>query len=279
MNENDFELSDEQQWIHRYDGRPDSYALVVAETMARYGLLEFQPLSAAMAAEGAVYVPATVMAGTGSEPVLIISSRGGSDMVRGWTSEGQMLRWTADRTSANPGPLAAPPPPVVPRTWGEDAVLARLLHRPEEIAGTLRILPPDTFTTDVRYDVYTALGTFAGNPQNCMASSVAELARQELGCVPADQMAVYGGEEAPLVGQYVDRLAQTPVYGNRARAIIAALRIMDLRLLAYDADLKGAAQPSPATAEPPGPGPVESPLLEPPPGMEFGGPSGPVPGR
>lgn len=194
-------------------------------------------------------------------------------MIRGWASEEQMLEWVEARTTTDPGPLAAPPSPVLPRTWGEDMVLAWLLHRPEKIAVTQALLPPSTFTTDVRYEVYWALRELTATPGACTPDVIAEAIRYQLTCVPDGEMVHYGGAGAPFVDQYLARLEQTYVSGNQARAAISALQAQDHQLVVGEPVVR-ARQPEPSI-----PNQADGSLLERPPGLEPGGPAGPVPGR
>lgn len=265
-------------WTERYGGRPQTWALSAADTMARAGLLEFLPAPEGLGAEGAAYLPAVVKAGRGTEPVLVVAARGDSELIRGWSNEAQMVKWAEERTAVTNGPLAAPPAPVTPRGWREDMALARLLRHPSEITAARLLLPPDTFTTDVRYDTYAAVLALSARPESYLGlGDVAEEARRQVRYVPEVGLTYYGGGAAPLVTRYLVKLAQTRVSHGQFADAVKALHLEDRRARENaPVSSPGHAAERAASAAAPGP------LMEPPPGPEPGGPvgpAGPVQGR
>lgn len=254
-------------WTERYKGRPQTWALTAADTMAAAGLLEFLPAPPGLGAEGAAYLPAIARAGTGTEPVLILAARGGSELIRGWASEAQMLEWAAERTTAATGPLTAPPAPVTARTWREDTMLARLLRHPGEVAAARQLLPPHTCTTDVRYDTYAALLALSGRHEMFLLGNVDEEVSRQLGHVPEDGMTYYGGERAPLASRYLARLARTRVSHGQFADAVKALHLEDRRARENAAASNLARAPVADASQT---------LLEAPPGLQPGGPPGPA---
>lgn len=263
-------------WNQRYEDAPQAGALSAADTMERAGLLKYllpAPVLG-LGAEGAAYLPAILKAGGETEPVLLVAARGGGELVRGWTSEDQMLKWAMKRTADSPGSLVKPPSPVTMRGWREDLVLAGLLHHPSEIAVATQLLPVNTCTTDVRYETYTAMRVLSNRNELYTRDRIAEQIRRQLGMVPEDGMTYYGGKGAPLVGRYLDRLVHTPVpYGQFVDAA-KALHLEDHRVRGN----AGAANLARGPERPLTPGALGT-LMEPPPGPEPGGQSGPVQGR
>lgn len=263
-------------WNRRYDDAPHTGTLAAADAMARAGLLEYLfPLPVlGLGAEGAAYLPAIVKAGGESEPVLLVTARGGGELVRGWASEAQMLEWAEERTAASSGPLAEPPAPVMTHGWREDLVLAGLLHYPSEIDLARQLLPVNTCTTDVRYETYTAMLVLSRKDGLYTPDGIADQVWRQLDLVPKNGLTYYGGEGAPLAGRYLDRLEQTSVpYGQ----FVEAAKTLHLE----DHRVRGSAAPSAPVRglEPPFTAGPSQTLLEPPPGPEPGGPAGPVQGR
>lgn len=263
-----------RMWNRRYEGVSQTWALTAADTMARAGLLEYLSPAPALGSEGAAYLPAIAKAGTGAEPVLIVAARGGGELVRGWTSEKQMLEWAGKRIDDGTGPLAAPPEPVMTCGWLEDLVLAGLLQYQTELAVARQLLPPGACTTDVRYELYAAMLGLSRRNGIYTPDEVAEQVRQQIRMVPEEGLTYYGGEGAPLAHRYLAKLEQTRVsYGQFVDAAKA------LHLANHRVRGNGAAHNSACGPEPPFLAAGPRTLLERPPGPELGGPTGPVQGR
>ena len=74
-----------------------------------------------------------------------------------WPDYTAMSQWIATRGTAASGLLTPPPGDRDCRTWQEDQVLARLITSPSDAPLIAAAVPPGTFTTDVRYDIYQAI--------------------------------------------------------------------------------------------------------------------------
>lgn len=277
-----------REWERRYDARPAIPVLAAADVMSRAGLFTFGPPGWSTGIDGAVYMPGSATAGSGTEPVVFVAPRGGGELIRGWASYGQALKWVEGRGGAARGPLAAPPVPEPPRAWLEDIVLARLLRHPDETPGVREFLPPDTFTSDVRYDVYAAMTMLAAGDEAYSLDAVHGEIMRMLRYVPPCEMARYGGGQVPSPGAYLSRLAQTQASQDGAADAITALCRQDageyvreeagLTILDIAPRQDPDAGQHPAPGAVPGAGGPRGPL-EPPPGLVPGGPTGPVQGR
>ena len=149
------------EWNTRYDARPTAPATEMIDAMRQAGIIDFDPAGPYMGVDGAAYEPGAFTIGGKPEPILVITGRGTSELVTDWPSFHAMADWVASRGSTAAGPLTPPPAGPDCRAWEEDEVLARLVTSPRETRQLTAGLTPDTFTTDVRYDVYQAIVALA----------------------------------------------------------------------------------------------------------------------
>ena len=149
------------EWNTRYDARPSTPAGEMIDAMRQAGIIDFDPAGPYLGVDGAAYEPGAFTIGGRQEPILVITGRGAAELITDWTGFDAMADWVASRGSTAGGPLT--PPPAAPdcRAWEEDQVLARLVTSPREAPQLTAGLTPDTFTTDVRYDVYQAIVALA----------------------------------------------------------------------------------------------------------------------
>ena len=145
------------EWNTRYDARPPTLAGEMIGAMRQAGMIDFDPAGPYMGVDGAAYEPGALTIGGKPEPVLVITGRGTAEFITDWPGFDAMGDWIASRGSTASGPLTAPTAGTDCRAWEEDQVLARLVSSPREAPLLTAALTPDTFTTDVRYDVYQAI--------------------------------------------------------------------------------------------------------------------------
>lgn len=262
------------RWNTRYDKRPTTPAEEMIDAMRQAGIIDFDPAGPYMGVDGAAYEPGAVTLGGKHEPVLVITARGTAELVSGWPSFGAMAGWIASRGTTASGPLT--PPPVGPdcRAWEEDQVLARLVTSPRAATLLTATLTPDTFTTDVRYDLYQAIAAVASRGGYYVPEQLAAELGMRMAAVPQYALVNYGGATGLFAHAYLGRLASTEVTSETATATASALVQEDARYGARPAQAPVPAQASASRGEemrhletlarpplrqpfpPPGPGPA-----------------------
>lgn len=209
-------------WNLRYQDRPRTPADDLIASIRQGSLIEFDPAGPYLGTDGASYEPGVLPVGTALEPVVVVSGRGGSELITGWPHYAAMSEWIATRGTTASGPLTPPPGHGDCRTWQEDQILARLVASPSDAPLITATVPPGTFTTDVRYDIYQAIAAVRDlrsyNPDDISA----ELTRR-MTAVPAHGLARYGGAAAPLARAYLARLTETPVDHDTAISVASIL--------------------------------------------------------
>jgi hypothetical protein len=232
-----------RRWNTRYDDRPASPAQRLLATLHEGGFLDYHgdPLQGA---DGALYRPASYESPAGPMPALVISGRGGSELVLDWASDGSVYDWVATRGAAAAQHLTGPPVPGECRAWQEDQVLARLVTHPREAESLTGRLPADTFTTDVRYDVYQAVRVLAGLGRYYETQDVANVLATRVAAQPEYAMPAYKSAGGPFA--YLSRLAVTDVRREQAASTAASLTEEDKqnRVLAANGPLAPQARPS-----------------------------------
>jgi hypothetical protein len=233
------------QWNIRYDDRPAIGAQELITALRRDGRIHFDPAAPYFGVDGAVYEPGVLAVGTDDKPVVVVTGRGSSELLIDWPGYAAMSEWIAGRGSTASGELSPPPVHSDCRAWQEDTVLARLAGSPRDVPLIARDLLPDTFTTDVRYEVYEAVRVLYARGKGYTAEEIgAELTRR-MASVPPYGLANYGGASAPWAHAYVARLSATDV--TREEALSAA------RAVVHDDehDRARAARPQPAPGREP----------------------------
>jgi hypothetical protein len=217
------------RWNNRYAGRPRTLRQGLASRFRRLGWIDLDPSGPLRGIDGSEYEPGVTCGGLAEEPVLVITSRGMTEMLLGWESYGQMRDWLASRGTTGSAELTWPAPARASRTGQEEIVLARLASHPAEIPVLSSGLVPSAFTADTRYDLYTAIRSAAARAGYCTREAVAaELTRQVAG-VPPWALSAYGGQGAPGAHLYLRRLAGTCVTGSEAAGAAAGIRREDKR--------------------------------------------------
>ena len=101
------------------------------------------------------------------------------------------------------------------RPWREEQVLARMLEAPAEVPALAAGLPPDTFTADVRYDIYAAILTVTSRGQRPDAEEVAVELNSRLAWLPDHALPAYGGPAGRTAQAYLSRLLRAPSPATR----------------------------------------------------------------
>jgi hypothetical protein len=206
------------EWNTRYDARPPTLAGEMIGAMRQAGMIDFDPAGPYMGVDGAAYEPGALTIGGKPEPVLVITGRGTAEFITDWPGFDAMGDWIASRGSTASGPLTAPTAGTDCRAWEEDQVLARLVSSPREAPLLTAALTPDTFTTDVRYDVYQAIVTLADRGGYYTPEQLEAELRMRMAAVPTYALVNYGGATGLFARAYLARLASTEVSGVAAAA-------------------------------------------------------------
>jgi hypothetical protein len=209
-------------WNLRYQDRPRTPADDLIASMRQAGLIEFDPAGPYLGVDGASYEPGVLPLGAVLEPVVVVSGRGASELITGWPDYAAMSEWIATRGTTASGPLTPPPGRRDCRTWQEDQILARLLTSPSDAPLIAASVPPGTFTTDVRYDIYQAIVQVRNLGPYAPGDISAEFARR-MTAVPGHGLARYGGAAAPFARAYLARLADTIVGHDTAMSVASLL--------------------------------------------------------
>lgn len=211
------------EWNTRYDARPPTPAAQMIDTLRREGAIDFDPAGPYLGVDGAAYEPGALAIGSEDKPVLVITGRGTAELVTDWPGFDAMAGWVASRGTTGSGPLTPPPAAHDCRAWEEDQVLARLVTSPRDARRLTARLPPGTFTTDVRYDLYRAVLAAVGRSGTYNPEQVgAELGRR-LAVVPSYALVNYGGAAGLFARAYLARLASTEVSSETAAATASML--------------------------------------------------------
>lgn len=216
-------------WNTRYDARPSSPVTEMTYAMRGAGIIDFDPAGPYLGTDGAAYEPGACAKAGRTEPVLVITGRGGAEFLAGWPGFDAMAAWVAGRGTTASGPLAPPPATGNCRAWAEDQVLARLVTSPRDVPRLSAGLPADTFTTDIRYDAYQAILTLSrrGSGHYTPGQVTAELTAR-MAALPPHATASYGAS-GTLPRAYLARLAATEVTAEAAASTAAALAAEDAR--------------------------------------------------
>jgi hypothetical protein len=240
------------KWNTRYDARPSTPAEEMIDAMRQAGMIDFDPAGPYMGVDGAAYEPGALTIGGKQEPILVITGRGTAELVTDWPSFDEMAGWVASRGSSASGPLTPPPAGPDCRAWEEDQVLARLITSPRDAPQLTAGLKPDTFTTDVRYDVYQAIAALAGRGGYYNPEQLAAELGMQMAAVPQYALVNYGGATGLFARAYLARLASTEVSSEAAAATASALVQEDAHHRARPAPAAARAQaPAPAAGENP----------------------------
>jgi hypothetical protein len=263
------------RWNTRYDERPTTPSEEMIDAMRQAGIIDFDPAGPYMGVDGAAYEPGAVTLGGKHEPVLVITARGTAELVSGWPGFDAMAGWVASRGTTASGPLSPPPVGADCRAWEEDQVLARLVTSPRAAPLLTAALTPDTFTTDVRYDLYQAIVAVSSRGGYYAPEQLAAELGMRMAAVPPYALVNYGGATGLFGHAYLARLASTEVTSDTATATASALVQEDASYRARPAQAQARAEaPAPAAGRDPRQGgssaarpPLQQPFAQPGPGL------------
>ena len=211
------------EWNTRYDARACTPAAQMIDAMRQAGIIDFDPACPYLGVDGAAYEPGAFTMSGEQEPVLVVTGRGTAEFIADWPSFDALASWVASRGTTASGPLTPPPARRDCRAWAEDQVLARLVTSPRDARRLTAGLTPDTFTTDVRYDLYRAVAAVAGRSGSYAPEQVADELGRRMAAVPPYALVNYGGSTGLFARAYLARLASTEVSSETAAATAAML--------------------------------------------------------
>ena len=221
------------RWNTRYDSRAETSAERDTRQIIDAGLIDFDPDAPYQGIDGSLYWPGYTSLQAGQQaPVVLVTGRGLQELIIGFEDQAAVDRWLHDRGPMASGELTQPDVPVLPRAVLEEHILARLLSRPGDLPATMTALPPTTFTTDARYDIYAAITTVARRGPAWDTGDVAAELSRRVDWVPDWALRGYGGQGAPWAQAYLRRLAVTEPISYAvphviADEILARLRAQD----------------------------------------------------
>jgi hypothetical protein len=214
-----------REWGTRYDDRTTTPQQDLASWLTKRGRIDCDPNGPGLGIDGAYYQAGVVTTPRGNQPVVLVTSRGMHEIIRGWDSYEQMRGWIASRGSTGGGDLTPPAAAQSSRMVREERVLAHLLYHRRTMPEITRFLPAVTFTNDVRYDLYAALVTAARRDAPCTDAAVWQEFTRRLTRVPVAALAGYGGPAGYTADLYRCRLIDTPV--SHDEAVTAAISLRD----------------------------------------------------
>ena len=210
------------RWNTRYDSRAETGAERDTRQIIDAGLTDFDPDAPYQGIDGSLYWPGYTILEAGQQaPVVLVTGRGLQELIIGFGDQAAVDRWLHDRGPMASGELTQPDVPVLPRAVLEERILARLLSRPGDLPATMTALPPTTFTTDARYDIYAAITTVARRGPAWDTGDVAAELSRRVDWVPDWALRGYGGQGAPWAQAYLRRLAVTEPISYAVPHVIA----------------------------------------------------------
>jgi hypothetical protein len=171
-------------------------------------------------------------------PVVLVTTRAMTEIITGWGSWPEATGWVASRGTTGSGELDPPPAAASARCVREEFVLAHLLHRPGDLPAMTGYLPPDTWTSDVRYDLWAAMLAVGWAGRRVRRETVVAALGERVALIPPRQWQEhYGGRGLPWAMAYLRRLDQTLVDRDAARSAAVSLRGEDQHAIARQASL------------------------------------------
>ena len=198
------------RWNTRYDRRAETARDRDVRRLIQGSLIDIDPDAPYPGVDGSLYWPGYTSLHAGDQlPVIMVSGRGLRELITGFDGHPAAERWLRSRGPTATGPLTPPDVPALPRAVLEEHILARMLQAPATIPAAMTTLPPATFTTDARYDIYAAITTLARRGGSWDTGDVAaELARRA-DWIPGWALSHNGGHGTPWTVLYLRRLAVT----------------------------------------------------------------------
>jgi hypothetical protein len=215
------------RWACRYVSRGLTAAELALGQMTEAGDIAFAGTDPVPGADGAWYERGYITAASDAGHVVVVRGRGLCEMIRFGDDDHACERWVASRGPLATAPIKAPPPVRHSRTWQEEQLLAAMLTTPGVLARYREQVPPDTFTTDSRYEIYHAMLTLAGNNSQVYPSRVADQVKSLCDQLPAEALSTYGGTGLPWLHRYLDRLTATDVTAAAAETAARAIAVED----------------------------------------------------
>ena len=129
------------EWRSRYAGRARTQREDDARRWVAGGTVTLDPAGPYQGCDGALYHPGGIEDTVPPVPVLLITSRGMTEVVSGWDSWPQMLSWMASRGTTGSGELQVPRAAAGARCVQEEAVLAYALSHPAAVPAIASYVP------------------------------------------------------------------------------------------------------------------------------------------
>jgi hypothetical protein len=226
-------------WNRRYSARPATPRQEHARQYLDGALVILDPDGPYPGIDGSAYHPGGLDEDKGFPaplPVALVTSRAMTEVLVGWASWREMLGWVASRGTTGTGELQAPPAAASARCTREDTVLAYALRSHEDAAAITQYLPPDRFTSDVRFEVFAAMTDVVRAGLRVTRERVAARLHDREALIPAPRRREhYGGAGLPWAQAYLRRLDQSWISAEDARSAAASLRAEDRRAVGRQA--------------------------------------------
>jgi hypothetical protein len=227
------------QWRRRYSARAPTRREAHARNYVDQGLVTWDPDGPYPGIDGAKYLPGGLDVDRGFPeplPVILVTTRAMTEIVTGWGSWPEATGWVASRGTTGTGELDPPPAAASACCVLEETVLAHALRHPGDLPALAGYLPSDTWTSDVRYDVWAALlDVRQAGERVCRETVAAALGERATVIPPRQRQEHYGGRGLPWAIAYLRRLDQTMPDPAAARSAAVSLRGEDQQAIARKA--------------------------------------------
>jgi hypothetical protein len=227
------------QWRRRYAARAPARREAHARQYVDQGLVTWDPDGPYPGIDGARYLPGGLDVDCGFPeplPVVLVTTRAMTEIILGWGSWPEATGWVASRGTTGTGELDPPPAAASARCTLEETVLAHALRHPGDLPALAGYLPSDTWTSDVRYDVWAALLDIRQAGQRaCRETVTVALGKRATVIPPRHWQEHYGGRGLPWAIAYLRRLGQTMPDPAAARSAAVSLRGEDQQAIARQA--------------------------------------------
>jgi hypothetical protein len=202
------------RWECRYEDGPDELSVLVV-TLAESGALDLDPAQRGI--DGVRYQAGAY--GSGSlrhgDPVVLVRTRGGCELVAGWPDLAAARIWAGDRVAGD-GPLTWPAHAAGSRAVREEQVLACMLRYPWQASALASVLRWHTYQSDLRDEVASALAVIARRGGTVSSAAAGDEVRHRYTEAPAWAREEAGGPDVPRAAAYLRRLACTEVTPDAA---------------------------------------------------------------
>jgi hypothetical protein len=227
------------EWQRRYSSRASTLREAHARQWVDQDLVTWDPDGPYPGIDGAKYHPGGLDINKGFPeplPVVLVTTRAMTEVITGWGSWPEATGWVASRGTTGSGEFAPPAAAVSARCVREETILAHALRHPGDLPALAGYLPPDTWTSDVRYDAWAATLTVWQAGERICRETVAIALAARAALIPARQWQEhYGGRGLPWAMAYLRRLDQTLPAPDAARSAAVSLRGEDQQATARQA--------------------------------------------